>query len=680
MSAVTASRHLNQPQRQAVEHSDGPLLVLAGAGTGKTRTLVARLTALITSGISPSRILLVTFSRRAASEMISRVGHSTGTAVANQVHAGTFHSVANRLLRVYGGALGLPPGFTVFDSADTADAMGFARNQLEVGKQRRFPKKETLASIYSRVINSQQPLSDVLKKSFPWCSTEADGIRQVFEIYTQRKRSQDALDFDDLLVFWRAACRDPEVGAILSDLYDHILVDEYQDTNVLQSDILRALRTTNPNITVVGDDAQSIYSFRAATVRNIFDFTSHFPNARVITLDQNYRSIQPILDLSNEVIAASAEHLDKKLWSETSSGALPQLVTCADERSQVEAVCSNVLSHLEDGMSLREQAILFRAAHHSDALEVELSRRNIPYVKYGGLKFLEAAHVRDLLALLRVLDNPYDELAWFRALQLCENVGAATARRIVEGIGVLDSDRSGADPLSAFVSNPIAFAQRSTRDLTAMAQCLSTCHGDELTPAGQVELLTTTIEPMLERKYDNVEPRLADLRQLANLASESETRASLVSELTLDPPSSTGDFAGPPSLDDDFLTLSTVHSAKGGEWTAVHLIHAADGMFPSDMATGSTESIDEERRLFYVALTRARNQLHIYAPLRYHHAEKGWSDAHSFAQRTRFLPQQLNHLLDIRASRPADSIPRERRSDLPDIRSSVDDALRDLWA
>lgn len=670
---------LNERQRQAVEHDGGPLLILAGAGTGKTRTLVARVARLIDSGTDPARILLVTFSRRAATEMTQRVGHMIGAGVARQVNAGTFHAVANRLLRIYGSALRLPPGFSVLDQSDTGDMMGFVRNELGYGKRKRFPRKETLASIYSRVVNTQLPLKTVLETSFPWCSDDDDGIRTVFDTYIERKRAQDVLDYDDLLVFWRAACRDPALGPVLGDLYDHVLVDEYQDTNVLQADILLALRTRNPNITVVGDDAQSIYSFRAATVRNILDFSTHFPNSTTITLDENYRSTQPILDIANTVISDAHEQFSKELWSAKATGVKPILATCDDERSQCDAVCTNILSHLENGTALREQVVLFRAAHHSDVLEIELSRRNIPFVKFGGLKFLEAAHVRDLISLLRILDNPFDELAWFRVLQLVEHVGSATAQRIIETIGIRPRDESTPDPLVRFIQEAQSLVPKAKAELQALADGLEACRGDVLSPAVQVERLRQTIEPMLRRRYDNAEVRLADIEQLGNLATDYQSRSRLVSELTLDPPTSTGDLAGPPSLDDDYLTLSTVHSAKGGEWNAVHVIHAADGMFPSDLATRDAESIDEERRLFYVALTRARQHLHIYAPLRYHHAGKGFSDAHSYAQRTRFLPSSLNHLLDVRAVRSAHLDEINERIDLPVFSQSVDDSLRALW-
>ncbi len=669
--------NLNAEQRQAVTHAGGPLLILAGAGTGKTRTLVARLAHLVSTGTPPERILLVTFSRRAADEMSRRVGQFTDSSIARRINAGTFHAVANRLLRVYGTSFGLPSGFTVIDSSDAADLMNLIRTDNGHGKQRRFPRKDTLVSIYSRTVNTQQPLEEVLNKWFPWCAADVDGVREIFKAYTERKRAQDLLDYDDLLLFWRAAALDPNTGPVLADLYDHILVDEYQDTNVVQADILRGLASRHAQLTVVGDDAQSIYSFRAATVRNILDFPAQFASTTSVALEENYRSNQPILELANAIINDATEGHRKSLWSRNVQGPKPTLATCPDERAQVDAVCDTVLAHLEDGVSLREQAVLFRAAHHSDTLEVELRKRNIPFVKFGGLKFLEATHVKDLLALLRILDNPYDELAWFRVLQLIDGVGAARAQKMITELGV--RPRSDVGPI-AQLANLDSSPKQARPAIAALAETFLQCQTGKLNPGGQIDRLRETLDPLLRQRYDNAEVRLRDLEQLSKLASEYTSTSRLVAELTLDPPTSTGDFAGDPLLDDDYLTLSTVHSAKGCEWKAVHVIHAADGMFPSDLSTGDAESIDEERRLFYVALTRAQERLHLYAPLRYHYSGAGaFGDAHSFAQRTRFLPSSIDPLLEHRAVRSATADSLTATGEMPVLTTSVDDMLKALW-
>ena len=671
---------LDDIQRRAVEHDGGPLLIVAGAGTGKTRTLVARLARLVESGVAPERLLLVTFSRRAAEEMIRRLAPLVGPEVARRVHAGTFHSVAHRLLRQHSEPLGLGGGFTVIDQGDAADLMHLARQEMggsdSEERRRRFPRKDTLVSVYSRVISAQEPLRPVLRRHFPWVQEHEQAIGDIFSLYTGHKRAQSFLDFDDLLLYWRAAAADPEVGVALSRAYDHVLVDEYQDTNLLQAEIVAGLRPGGGPLTVVGDDAQSIYSFRAATVRNMLEFPSRFPGTTVVKLERNYRSTQPILDLANSVLAQATEGYAKRLWTEREGGGMPVLATCPDEASQADAVADVILEHHESGVALRQQAVLFRSAHHSNLLEVELRRRGIPYVKYGGLRFLEAAHVRDLLAALRVLDNPKDGLAWYRLLQLMDGVGPSGARRLMELIGL---SGKGGDPLGAFLDGPASLPGRAAGDFNSLATALADCRAEALSTGAQVDRLREGLEPLLRRRYENADVRLRDLEALGRLATGYETRERMVAELTLDPPASTGDLAGPPLLDDDYLILSTVHSAKGGEWRVVHIIHAADGMFPSDMATGSREEIEEERRLFYVAITRAREHLHIYAPLRYHHSGAfGRGDKHSYAQRSRFLPPEVDPLLEHRPVRARDddlALPALSVA-LP---TAVDESLRGLW-
>ncbi|MGH2688892.1 MAG: ATP-dependent helicase, partial [Actinomycetota bacterium] len=382
--------------REAVTHDTGPLLIVAGAGTGKTTTLGLRLAHLIASGIRPERVLLLTFSRRAAAELVARVERLTGDDVSSAVWAGTFHAVGNRLLRRHGRALGLDPGFTVLDRSDTADLLGLVRDEQagaegEEAPARRRAKRRTLADILSRCINANLPLSEVLRANYPWCLDERPAIRAAFEAYTARKRARGVLDFDDLLLCWAALLREPDVRAGLADQFDEILVDEYQDTNAIQADLLEGMCSGGARLTAVGDDAQAIYSFRAATAANILGFPDRFPGTTVVTLEQSYRSTTPILDASNAVMAQAARRYTKDLWSARPGGERPVLVSCGDESSQSNEVCTRVLAHREAGVALRSQAVLFRAGHHSDLLELELSRRNIPYVKYGGLKFLEAA-------------------------------------------------------------------------------------------------------------------------------------------------------------------------------------------------------------------------------------------------------------------------------------------------
>lgn len=652
----TCAEQLNAQQQVAVDHDGGPLLVVAGAGTGKTRMLVARLARLLRDGVPPERVMLATFSRRAASELVRRAGQLADPAAARRVHAGTFHSLAHQVLRRHAAALGLADGFTVIDQADAHDLFSLLRAPAAAATGRRFPRASTLAAIYSRVVSTQVPLAATVARDFPWCAGDVEAVADVFRSYAERKRDRSLLDFEDLLLYWRAAVEDPVTGPVLASGYDHLLVDEYQDTNVVQSDILRGLRRCDPRITVVGDDAQAIYSFRAATVKNILDFAEHFPGSSTVTLERNYRSTGPILDLANAVMESAGKGLPKRLWSECEGGGRPLLLTCADEHAQADAVCTSILELAESGVALHDQAVLFRSSHHSDLLEVEMRRRGIPFVKFGGLRFLEAAHVRDVVAALRVAENPWDELAWHRVLQLAEGVGPATAARAARSLGLGDPQRAGPDPVASFCADPAGHGLpgRAGVELRLIASALGDCRSRSLAPGAQVERIREALEPVLRRRYDRPDARMADLDALARLGAGCPSRADLLAELTLDPPASTGDLAGSPHLDDDWTTLSTVHSAKGGEWTAVHIIHAADGSFPSDMATRDDEGVDEERRLFYVALTRARRHLHIYAPLRYHHGDPaGRSDRHSWAQRTRFLPAEVDPLLEHRAVRSA---------------------------
>ncbi len=669
---------LNAEQRRAVDHDGGPLRIIAGAGTGKTRTLVSRLARLLQDGIPPERVLLVTFSRRAASELIRRTGQLVDSRIARRVEAGTFHSVAHRILRRYSSSLGLPEGFTVMDPGDVGDMFALLRTPIAADLHRRFPKTSTVAAVYARVVSTQVGVEETVARDFPWCAEDIDGLKAIFTGYTERKREQQLLDFDDLLLFWRAAAIDPKVGPVMASMFDHVLVDEYQDTSVVQADVLRALRSLDARVTVVGDDAQAIYSFRAASVRNILDFPDQFSGSTTVTLEQNYRSTRPILELANAVIAEASEGHRKRLWTDQGGGVLPVLATCEDQQCQAEAVCTTILEHHESGKALKDQVVLFRTSHHSDLLEIELGRRGVPYVKYGGLRFLEASHIRDLLAALRLVENPWDELAWLRVLQLADGVGPKSAGRVMEDIGVRKSGFSTPNPLDRFCAGSARANHRSALDLEGIADGLSRCRDQTISLGVRVELLCGVLEPMIRRIYDHPEPRLADLDALAGLAADYSGLDAFLADLTLDPPSSTGDLAGKPSLDDDWLTLSTVHSAKGGEWDVVHLIHAADGAFPSDMATGTDEGVDEERRLFYVALTRARSHLHIYAPLRYHHGDpRGWTDSHSYAQRTRFLPPEVDHLMDMRAvrSRMDHSMP---VASLP-VSKTVDIGLNGLW-
>ena len=633
---------LNAQQRCAVTHEGGPLLVVAGAGSGKTKTLAYRVAYLIASGVDPGRILLLTFTRRAAQEMLNRASAiiARGGSTTTRVWGGTFHATANRLLRVYGKAAGLSADFTVMDQPDAEDMMNMLRQELNLAsREKRFPRKTTCLAIYSRSVNGDDELGHVLDTYYPWCKPAEQELKSLFKQYVTRKQQRNVLDYDDLLLYWEQLLADPPLAEAMGGRFDHILVDEYQDTNPVQARILLGMRRSNPNIMVVGDDAQSIYGFRAATVRNMLDFPTQFPGTTVVKLEQNYRSVPPILETTNRVIAGSREWYAKSLWSARSGGDRPKLVTCKDEAQQDEFVIRTVLQHYEEGVPLHQQAVLFRAAHLSDSLEIELTRRKIPYHKYGGLRFLEAAHVKDLVAFLRISENPRDEMAWFRTLQLLEGVGPATAAGIVRHVG-----EHGDNPACI---REYAAPARAREQVLQFAALLEDLHRmGARAPAAAVERIRKFYDPILEKRYENPTARRRDLEHLEQIASGYRSRRSFLTDLTLDPPTSTSDLAGPPSRDEDWLVLSTIHSAKGCEWDVVYLIHAADGCLPSDMATDSTQEIEEERRLCYVAMTRARNHLYVSWPLRYYRRWSSFTDQHAYAQLSRFITDDVRAACD----------------------------------
>ena len=640
-------RDLNARQREAATFGDGPLRIMAGPGTGKTTTLTARVQVLLERGVTPERILLLTFTRRSAREIVNRVRAIRGAEQARRVLGGTFHSVAHRTLRRHHAALGLPDGFGVLDHGDAADLMDLVRGELGISsRERRLPKKATLAALYSRVVNTGTPLIEVMREDTPWCSDSVEEVATIFSAFMARKRALALLDFDDLLLYWRVAVQDEGLGDQLGATYDHILVDEFQDVNLLQLDVLVGLRRLDPRLTLVGDDAQAIYGFRGASPRFLLDADRYFEGLTTITLDVNYRSSAPILEVANAIAADAPEGFCSVLQEARPvvGASNPLLVHCADERHQSEVVTDRVLELYEQGVLLQKQAVLFRAAHHSADLELELSRRRIPFVKYGGLRYLEAAHVKDLLAAFRLADNPRDEVAWFRLLQLLPGVGPAKARRAIDALR--DVDRT----------LPISHAQIHERwpgvldvlpsDTQELSVALiESMRSTELeTVALHAERIRRAIAPLITASYDDAGPRLEDLAALVQACAEATQLSDVAADQTLEPPASTGDLAGPPMVDEDWLVLSTVHSAKGLEFDAVHVIHAADGNFPSDMAVGTPEGVEEERRLFYVSLTRARRDLSIYVPLRYHHHRV--RDDHSWAQPSRFLSASVRSKLN----------------------------------
>jgi DNA helicase II / ATP-dependent DNA helicase PcrA len=640
---------LNDAQREAATYGSatdenaGPLLVIAGAGSGKTNTLAHRVAHLLAQGADPGRILLLTFTRRAADEMtrrVQRIASQVSPRHARLVSAGfpwsgTFHSVGARLLREYAGCIGLDPAFTIHDREDSADLLNLVRHELGLStKARRFPLKGTCLAIYSAVVNTQRTVREVVQTTFPWCAEWEADLKGLFLAYVEAKQVQQVLDYDDLLLYWAQMVGEPGLAHEIGERFTHVLVDEYQDTNCLQSALLLAMKPDGRGLTVVGDDAQSIYSFRGATVRNILDFPVHFePPARRVTLDRNYRSTQAILAAANEVIAQAKERYSKELWSERTSAERPQLVSVRDEVDQAGYVVEQVLARRESGIKLKAQAVLFRTAHHSVRLEIELTRRNIPFVKFGGLKFLEAAHVKDVLAILRWAQNFRDRVSGFRAIQLLPGIGPKAASRILENL------QTALPGCALLPEQPVAESARSA--WLEFATLVDEIGQGSAWPA-PLEQAALWYEAQMERLFDDAAARVPDIQQLARIAATYPSQERFLAELTLDPPDATSDQSGAPLLDEDYLILSTIHSAKGREWSAVSVLNVVDGCIPSELATGSEMEIDEERRLLYVAMTRAKDHLELMIPQRFYvTGQSSTGDRHVYASRTRFIPNRL---------------------------------------
>ena len=687
--SVAYLESLNREQRRAVEHGVSeknaapgpPLLVIAGAGSGKTNTLAHRVAHLIVNGADPRRILLMTFSRRAAAEMTRRVeriarhviGNSAGTMTDALTWAGTFHGIGARLLREYADRIGLDPAFTIHDREDSADLMNLVRHELGFSTtESRFPTKGTCLAVYSRCINAELEIEQVVGTTFPWCSAWETELKELFAAYVDAKQRQNVLDYDDLLLYWAHTISDPGLAKDIGGRFEHVLVDEYQDTNRLQASIILALKPGGRGLTVVGDDAQSIYSFRAATIRNILDFPTQFsPTAEIITLERNYRSSQTILAAANGMIGLGRERFTKNLWTNRNSTARPQLVSVRDEADQARYIAERVLENREGGLMLKQQAVLFRTSHHCGPLEVELTRRNIPFVKYGGLKFLDTAHIRDILALLRFVENPRDGIAGFRVMQLIPGMGPASAW------GMLDHMIGATDPIRALLDAPSP--PRAAEEWQAFVEMISNLRGGRSGWPAELERARRWYEPHLERLHEDALMRRADLIQLEQIASGYPSRERFLTELTLDPPDATSDQSGLPLLDEDYLILSTIHSAKGQEWKSVFVLNVVDGCIPSDLGTGASEEIEEERRLLYVAMTRAKDDLHLVVPQCFFaHGQNAQGDRHVYASRTRFIPDELLGLFESTTwpNIPTDLMPRDPSQG---VRIDVAARMRGMW-
>jgi DNA helicase-2/ATP-dependent DNA helicase PcrA len=574
--------------------------------------------------------------------MLARAGVLCGDRrAAGRLWGGTFHAVAHQLITRYPQALGLPAEFTVLDQADAADLMDLLRHEHDLaGTSQRFPRADTLLDAYTRSVNTASAARDVIAAEFPWCEPHVEKILDLYRAYMARKRADGLLDFDDLLLACRALLTDETLGPTITGRWDHVLVDEYQDVNQIQVDIVRLLCPHGAGLTVVGDDAQAIYGFRGADSTHLTDLATTLPDVTVIRLQRNFRSRQPLLDLANTIRPDGAGG-KLRLYSDRAGGPKPTLTRCYDAPAEARLVADTVLDNVESGRRLRDQAVLVRAAHHSDLLEIELTTRRVPFRKYGGLRFLEAAHVKDFLAALRLLDNRADEIAWFRLLRLHDGIGPARARALLAVLNPavgMDEHRHA----DAIAAAPAAARVKLGATLAALVDARA-----ERAAPDRAAAVVAMLRPLLIRRYPDHPSRLADLERLLAASTSAPTLAEYVATLTLDPPAATSDLAGPPQLDEDYLTLSTVHSAKGLEWDVVHVIGLVDGAFPSDMALNARTGLVEEQRLFYVALTRPRDQLHLYVPQRMHVHRYGGSDRYSLAPTTRFLTDTALATLDV---------------------------------
>ena len=688
--ALAHLEKLNPQQRHAVEHGigvrdtrpAGPLLVIAGAGSGKTNTLAHRVAHLIVNGADPRRILLMTFSRRASVEMARRVERITrnvlggnGATTDALAWAGTFHGIGARLLRDYAEQIGLDPSFTIHDREDSADLMNLVRHALGFSKtETRFPTKGTCISIYSRCVNAEMPIDDVLHASFKWCAAWSKELKELFAGYVEAKQRQNVLDYDDLLLYWAQMVADPAIAEDIGGRFDHVLVDEYQDTNRLQASILLGLKRDGRGLTVVGDDAQAIYSFRAANVRNILDFPKHFdPPAEVVTLDRNYRSTQTILAAANGVIDLAAERFTKNLWSDRDAAERPRLVAVRDEADQARYIVERVLENREAGVPAEApgRAVSRLASFGAARGGAGPAQHSVREVRRPQVSRCRARQgFAGPAALRREPARSRRRLSSFAAdAGRRPDDGAARSRPHAR-------EHASRSPRSREMPTP---ARVLEAEWAGFVETMLALHiGGAGWPA-EIANARHWYDPHLERRHEDAAPRRADLVQLEQIAAGYPSRERFLTDLTLDPPDATSDEAGPPLQDEDYLILSTIHSAKGQEWKSVFVLNVVDGCIPSDLGTGTTAEIEEERRLLYVAMTRAKDDLHLVVPQRFFtHGQNAHGDRHVYASRTRFIPSTLLKHFEA-ASWPVARAGSGARVPAQDVRINVGAKMREMW-
>lgn len=602
---VNYEQDLNEAQLEAVQSKEGPVLVIAGAGSGKTKTLTYRVARLIEDGIKPENILLLTFTKKAAAEMLSRATLVLDSRC-EKVAGGTFHSFANIILRKYSKFLGLKNNFTIMDRADCEDIINHIVGKMFPKKEKRFPKKSTILDMYSKSVNKVTPTKIIIEEEFPQFAHCTDKIIEVHKAYVCYKRENSVLDYDDLLLYVKLLLENNEqIRKKLSNEYKYIMVDEYQDTNTLQADVIKLLASEHNNIMAVGDDAQSIYSFRGANYRNILDFPKLFENTKIIKLEQNYRSTQNILKLANAIIDKAKEKYTKKLFSDIVSPQVPAMICAKDTQMEADFICQRVLELLDEDVNLSDICVLTRNARMSFNLEIELSKRAIPYQKFGGPKFMETAHIKDIVAHLRVILNPDDIISFNRILLLLKGIGASTVNNIMPVLkGNLNPD------VKLLPSNKMSSLSPLLVTLEKVRASLP-----KKKPSEVVEEIIRYYRPILKDKYDDFSKREKDLDHFEYLATQYSNLEDFLSDLALEPPDASVEGMYKNNSDDEALTISTIHSAKGLEWDSVFIIGAVDGRFPSAYSFNSEEEMDEELRLMYVATTRAKNNLYITYPV-----------------------------------------------------------------
>jgi len=612
---INYQQELNPSQLEAVSAVNGAYLIIAGAGTGKTRTLIYRVARLIESGYDPQSILLLTFTRKAANEMLKRASLLLDDRC-SKIRGGTFHSFANLTLRKYAKAAGLDSNFTILDQGDSADIINLIRSQDKfISKDKRFPKKETLNKVFSLHSNTGIPVEQLIEADYPHFIPMLDSILDIQKIYTSYKRKNNLLDYDDLLIYLRdfLLSESPASKSLLSAI-NFLMVDEYQDTNKLQAEIVKALAQHNGNVMVVGDDAQSIYSFRGANFKNIMEFPELFPDAEIIKIEENYRSVQPVLDFANHIYERAVEKYTKVLYTKRKGGELPFIVAAQSENMQSKFIVEKVLDLMEEGVPLKEIAVLFRSSFFSFNLEIELAKAGIPFQKFGGIKFIETAHIKDVLAFLRIASNPKDIISWYRVLLLHEGVGPKTAQNILDEL---------ATARLTIESHPDKKTELKYQKLIDLFRLLHKLHTTEMPPSEMVQIVFEYYQPIFKAKYDDFNKRNKDFEIFLNISDNYKSLDSFLADMAIEPIIDSVIDIGATDKEDEFLTLSTIHSAKGLEWHSVFIIHAIEGYFPSIRSAESLETLEEERRLMYVAATRAKQNLFVTYPMNMYNREAG---------------------------------------------------------